>query len=162
MNGNFFNYIKDIKLDIELFDLIITNFPSFKDEREYMGEKIYFYKLAQLLTSDILHLRKIKENIEVDFTNLIGCSDYKIPQVLNNLNILNYDEKLKNMIVNKIEIKENSEEEIEIRSSVIIVIDYIYNKLNKKISRIDINDCLWLMGWKSNKTPYHLTRTVNY
>lgn len=49
MNGDFYNYIKNIKDDIKLFDIIVSKFPSFKDERIYNGETIYFYKLAQVL-----------------------------------------------------------------------------------------------------------------
>ena len=56
MNGNFYKFIKNITSDTQLFDIIISNFESFKDERKYDGKTIYFYKLAQLLTSDILYI----------------------------------------------------------------------------------------------------------
>lgn len=71
MNGNFYKYVYPIHSDIELFDVIVNNFPSFKDERKYNGKTIYFYKLAQLLTSDILHLREKMENIKVDYSHLV-------------------------------------------------------------------------------------------
>ena len=71
MNGNFYKYVYSIHSDIELFEVIINNFPSFKDERKYDGKTIYFYKLAQLLTSDILHLREKMENIKVDYYHLV-------------------------------------------------------------------------------------------
>jgi len=70
MNGNFYKYVYSIHSDIELFEVIINNFPSYKDEREYCGKTIYFFKLAQLLTSDILHLREQMENIKVDYSHL--------------------------------------------------------------------------------------------
>ena len=70
MNGNFYKYVYSIHSDIELFEVIIDNFPSFKDERKYDEKTIYFYKLAQLLTSDILHLREKIENIKVDYSHL--------------------------------------------------------------------------------------------
>ena len=70
MKGNFYKYVYSIHSDIELFEVIINNFPSFKDERVYDGKTIYFYKLAQLLTSDILHLREKMENIKVDYSHL--------------------------------------------------------------------------------------------
>lgn len=65
MQGNFYHYIKNITKDIVLFNTIINNFPSFKDIRTYDNKTIYFYKLAQLLTSDILHIRSLKEEITV-------------------------------------------------------------------------------------------------
>ncbi len=70
MNGNFYDYIYTISSDIELFKIIINSFSAFKDEREYDGKTIYFYKLAQLLTSDILHLREQMEKIKVDYSHL--------------------------------------------------------------------------------------------
>lgn len=164
MNGNFYNFIKNINNDIELFNTIINYFPSFKDERTYQGQKIYFYKLAQLLTSDILHIRKLKENIKVDYSHLIGCADYKIPQVMRGLEILNYNKELSSIVDNKEEIKENTEYEIEIRANMIVVIDMIKEKLNNKFCAIDINDYIW--GQAKNKNiklkPYHLTRNINY
>ena len=164
MNGNFYEYIKDITTDIELFNIIINNFNSFNDTREYKGTTIHFYKLAQLLVSDILHVIENKEQIKVDYSNLLGCADYKIPQVLESLNILEYNEELLEIIENKKEIEENSSYEVEIRASMIIVIDYIYNKINRTIARIDINDFIWSKGQDKTKVykPYHLTRTTSY
>ena len=63
MNGNFYKYIQKINSDYELFELIVKNFPNFKDERIYNGQTIYIYKLAQLLTSDILHIRSEERRV---------------------------------------------------------------------------------------------------
>ena len=163
MNGNFYKYVYDIHSDIKLFEVIISNFPSFKDERKYNDKTIYFYKLAQLLTSDILHLREQMENIKVDYSHLIGCADYKIPQTLRALEITKYNEELSNVIDNKIEIEYSSKYEVEIRSSQIVVIDYIKNKLNN-VNSIDINDYLFTYSKevKNIAKPYHLCRNKNY
>lgn len=164
MNSDFYSVIKEIDNDTDLFNLIIDNFESFIDTREYNGVTVYFYKLAQLLTSDILHVFKSKENLDVTYNNLVGCADYKIPQVLHGLGILKYDEELTSIIESKTEIEENSEYEIEIRASMIVVINYIYETVNGEIDRIDINDFIWSKG--QDKTisykPYHLTRTTSY
>ncbi len=164
MEGNFYRYIKNITNDLELFDLIITMFPQFKDERIYKGKKVYFYKLAQLLTSDILHIREMKEKIKVDYSHLLGCADYKIPQVMRGLGILEYNDSLSYKVDNKIEIEPNSEEEIEIRASMLLVIDIIKNKLGGNICSMNINDYIWGQGKniKMNLKPYHLTRCVDY
>ena len=164
MNGNFYTFIKDVTLDTELFKIIVKYFPNFKDERIYNNKKIYFYKLAQLLTSDILHIRERKENIRVDYSHLVGCSDYKIPQVMRGLGILEYSDKLSNIIDNKKEIEVNSEYEVEIRANMLVAIDLIKKKLENRVCAIDINDYIWSQG--RNKTielkPYHLTRNINY
>lgn len=164
MNGNFYTFIKGINIDTELFEIIVKYFPDFKDERIYNDKKVYFYKLAQLLTSDILHIRERKEKIKVDYSHLVGCSDYKIPQVMRGLGILEYSDKLSNIIDNKKEIEVNSEYEVEIRANMLVAIDLIKKKLENKVCAIDINDYIWSQGRNKNieLKPYHLTRNTNY
>ena len=163
MSGNFYKYIKNITSDTELFNLIINNFESFKDERIYDGKVIYFYKLAQLLTSDILHLKEEIEKITVDYSNLIGCADFKIPQVLRALGITKYDKELSYMVDNKKEIEISSKYEVEIRASQIFVLGYIKNRLNS-FKSVDINDFLFNYSKKLKNIvkPYHLCRNKNY
>ena len=163
MNGNFYKFIKNITSDTQLFDIIISNFESFKDERNYNGKTIYFYKLAQLLTSDILHIREKIEGIKVDYSNLIGCADYKIPQTLRALGIVEYNEELSNIIDSQEIIEISSKYEVEIRASQIVVIEYIHNKLIN-INPIDINDFFFVYSKKvkSIAKPYHLCRNTNY
>ena len=164
MNGSFYKAIYNLKTDEELFDFIINNFKDFEDIRNYKGKTIYFYKLAQLLTSDILHMREKKENIKVDYSHLVGCSDYKIPQGLRALNLVSYNEELANLVDNKIELKQYSEYEVEIRATVIYDINKIKELLDNRINAIDLNDYIWLMSKNKDlpKKPYHLTRNTNY
>ena len=164
MQGDFYAFIKNITTDNDLFNVIIEYFPNFQDERCYKGEKIYFYKLAQLLTSDILHIRETKEKIKVDYSHLIGCSDYKIPQVMRGLGILEYHKKLETMVDNKKQLEENSDFEVEIRASMLVAINQIKKQLNDQMSAIAINDYIWLQSKNRmiSLKPYHLTRTVNY
>lgn len=133
MNGNFYSYIKNMDNDKDIFNVIIDNFSSFQDIRKYKGHTIYFYKLAQLLTSDILHVIERKENRKVNYSNLVGCTDYKIPQVLEGVGILEYDDTLSLLLDSKTEMEENSEYEVEIRASMLVVINYIYERINRRI-----------------------------
>lgn len=164
MNGNFYSYIKNVTTDKELFNIIITNFPCFKDERTYNKRSIKLYKLAQLLTSDILHIRELKENIIVDYSHIIGCADYKIPQILRGLGLITYSEELACIIDSKQEIEENSIYEVEIRATQLVITDRLKELSGNKAKSIDINDYLFMQ--KNNKNislnPYHLTRTTNY
>lgn len=164
MNGNFYEYIKSMNNDQEVFSTILSNFNNFEDTRTYKGKTIYFYKLAQLLTSDILHVIEIKDQKAVDYSNLLGCADYKIPQVMQGFGLLEYDDELSSLLDTKTEIALNSEYEVEIRASMIVVINYIWNKIDKSIDRIDINDFIWSKGQDKTKKykPYHLTRTTSY
>ena len=163
MNGNFYSFIKEINVDTELFDIIINNFNDFCDEREYDGSKVYFYKLAQLLTSDILHIKELINGAKVDYSHLVGCADYKIPQTLRALGIIKFNDELSDIVDNKVLIVKNSKYEVEIRANMIAVINYINSKLEYSCS-IDINDYLFLSS-KSVKDiakPYHLCKNQNY
>lgn len=163
MRGNFYQYIFNVVDDRELFSIIIENFPSFQDKRDYHGQEIYFYKLAQLLVNDILYFRKRLENIEVDCSHLLGCADYKIPQTLRALGIIKYDYELTNLVDNKQELAISSDYEIEIRASVLVTIQYIKKQLPSAYL-ININD--YLYGFSKNVKnmvkPYHLCRNTNY
>ncbi|MBE6146159.1 MAG: hypothetical protein E7171_06005 [Firmicutes bacterium] len=161
---DFYDEIKDLKVDIDLLDYVVSTFSYFKDETDYNGVNVYFYKRAQLLVSDILHVRKMLENIEVDYSNLMGCADYKIPQVMNALGMLEYEYDLEYKLARKEELQEDSIEEIEIRANDLVVIDYIYEKLNREVCRMDINDYIWLLGQDKSKINknYHRTRTIRY
>lgn len=160
----FYELIKELNTDEELFEFIVCNLDYYEDVSNYNGKKIYFYKRAQLLTSDILHVREKKEKIEVDYSHLVGCADYKIPQVMRCYGMLELCDSLSQKVDSKVELEEGSSEEIEIRANTLKVIDYIYEKLDKKYFRMDINDFIWLLGQnKSQMTKlYHRTLTKHY
>ena len=164
-NGkSFYELIKDLNVDSQLFEFIVSNLNYFKDVSMYDGKEVLFYKRAQLLTSDILHVREKKEKAAVDYSHLIGCADYKIPQVMRCYGMLEFSDSLSNKVDNKVEIEDGSIEEIEIRANTLKVIDYIYKKLDKNYSRMDINDFIWLLGQDKSKMTksYHRTLTKHY
>lgn len=163
-NASFYDLIKDKTKDTELFQYIIENLSYFEDTSPYKNEIIYFYKRAQLLTSDILHIRKILENIEVDYSNLKGCADYKIPQVMRCLGLIEFSSELAFKVDNLTQLEKDSEEEIEIRAATIKVIDELTQKLENKVTRMDINDYIWLLGQNKERIdkPYHRVLTNKY
>lgn len=167
-NGDFSNLVKQSGGDaVRLLDLIIMNFPFFEDVSTYKGRKIYFYKRAQLLVSDIYQIfdgegyGKLK-NIQY----LTACADYKLPFVLRKLGILSYSHELAKKIDEQIEINLGSEEEIEIRANTILAVELIKKLLKEKIPKVDsihVNDHLWLLGQNRRFNEfYHLTRTISY
>lgn len=160
----FSEIIKKMHEDSKLLEFLINNLPFFEDISSYNGHDVYFYKRAQLLTSDILHALEAKTDIPVDYSHLIGCADYKIPQVMRCYGMLEYDSNLASKVDSKIELPENTPEEIEIRASDLAIINYIYEKLGGKVSKMEINDFIWLLGQdKTQMTkPYHRTLTKHY
>lgn len=47
---------------------------------------------------------------------------------------------------------------------MLVVINYIYEQINKSIDRINTNDFIWSKSQDKTKKykPYHLTRTTSY
>ncbi|HCC07054.1 MAG TPA: hypothetical protein DEP72_02650 [Clostridiales bacterium] len=166
-DGNFYKHIKNIRTDKDLFEIIINNFKCFDDHMCYKGEKIYFYKRAQLLTIDILKIMEEREKITADYSSITACADYKIPQSLRKLEILTYSKNLGEKVDNSIVLPEGCNEEIEIRAFTIYAVErikQIIGKSGRNIRSIDINDYLWLQGQNKNISdkPYHLVRTTAY
>ena len=161
---NFYKEIKEMNDDITLLNYIINNFSFFKDVSMYKDKEIAFYKRAQLITSDILHIKKKCGHEKVDYSHLLGCADYKIPQVMRCYGMLEFNNELADLVDNKKLILKDSEMEVEIRALTLEVIDYVYHKLDGKVSRMDINDLIWLMGQDKSKMTknYHRTLTICY
>lgn len=153
--------------DVELLNAIISNFQNFRDISLYKGKEIYFFKRAILLVGDlILNVEEINKNVEND-NNMIGCADYKIPQVLRHLGILEYQDELGELIDARIQLEHDSEMEIEIRANMLYVIELIKEKLNSdgiSMNSVQIDNALWLLS--KNKEfkdkPHHLTKTIYY
>jgi len=164
-DGDFNNIIKKAGSDMfELLDSIVNNFSSFNDVENYKDKKIYFYKRAQLLISDINEICKLKLK-KID--ELTACADYKLPQMLRRMNVLVYSKELTEKVDNKIPIPKESNEEIEIRANTIWAVEFMKNEIKKKnpaITSQEINDHLWLLSQDKSPSdkPYHLTRTTFY
>ena len=164
INNDFYYEINKYLDDSSLLEYIVNNLSYYNDECMYDKKMVYFYKRAQLLVSDILHVRKLIEKKDVVYKNLIGCADYKIPQVMRSLGILEYNQELSSLVDNKIPLEYGSKMEVEIRASDLVVLDYIANKLDNKVARMDVNDYIWLLGQDKNMKmkPYHRTLTIYY
>lgn len=165
--NSYINLLKNTDFDaIKSLSLTVKNFPSFDDRSFYDGREIEFHKRAQVLLGFISsisnHSYKLK-NID----RLMGGADYRIPQLLRHLKILQYSKHLENMIDNQDLILPGSEEEIEIRTSTLWAINLIKNKLNdnseKSINAIEIDNYLWKLSKKFGKMkPHHRTVSIYY
>jgi hypothetical protein len=168
-HGDFAEAVKKSNQDINvLLDSIVTNFPSFRDETTYKGRQVFFYKRAQLLISDIHQLFSKRGYGEFNNADQItACADYKLPQALRKFGVLVYSKTLADKIDQRFPIAHASEEEIEIRANTIWAIEYIRQRVQKrmpKVTSMDINDHLWLYTQTKypDDRPYHLTRTTCY
>jgi len=168
-DGKVSNLINEASGDAQkLVELIVQNFPSFSDTSPYKDKEICFYKRAQLFVADIHQLFGGKsfgalKNVD----QLTACADYKLPQILRKVGILEYTTALAEKIDNKSEIPHNSLEEVEIRANTIWAVENIkeeVKKRNPQILSFEVNDHLWLATQEKfdGEKPYHLTRTTAY
>ncbi|MBI5398097.1 hypothetical protein HZB03_01415 [Candidatus Woesearchaeota archaeon] len=168
-DADFGNFVECANGDaLRLLNMIVTQFPSFNDVSMYIGKKVYFWKRAQLLVGDIFQAFDARGYGDLkNVGQLTTCADYKLPQVLRRLGILEYSKDLASRIDKKIAIPKDSEKEVEIRANTIWAVEFIKQKIQERIPDIDslhVNDHLWLAGQvkSPNDKPYHLTRTTFY
>jgi hypothetical protein len=153
---------------IKIQELILTTFTSFEDIAVYNNDKIYFNKRAQLLAADINYILELNKKPSLsNIDKITACADYKIPFILREFGILEYDSHLRSIVDNRIIIEKGTKEEIEIRAHAIWAIELLkkeYEKKNVEIRSVQINDYLWLLSQikNPNNKPYHLTLTTSY
>jgi len=165
-DGQFANVIKLTKNTSSRLETIVNLFPSFQDKALYRGKKVYFYKRAQLLLSDVYY---VINSFSTGVDQITACADYKLPAVLRQMGVLKYSPKLAAKIDNQVILPAGSAEEIETRSATIWAVEYLKQAIQTRhpqqtITAHQVNDYLWLLSQDKNnyQAPYHLTKTTNY
>ena len=153
---------------VRMVRLLVSFFPSFDDSSEWEGERMLFYKRAQLAPA-MLAERWIGTGPGAffDLDHLTVSADYKIPQVLRKIGILSYSPQLARLVDSRRIIPVNSREELEIRAATILATEMMEEILKTKIPEITsqkIDRMLWLLGQQKSEEdkPYHRTRTIAY
>jgi len=146
---------------------ISKELPFFNDTSYYSGQKVYFYKRSQILSSDICSSLSGKGlGFFKDPGYLTAFADYKLPQILKFFGVLEYSIALERKIKNKIIIPAGSKQEVEIRSATVLAVEYLRKallKLGKNLSSSQIDWILWVKTQEIKiESPYHLTRTIYY
>jgi hypothetical protein len=95
-------------------------------------------------------------------------ADYRIPQILLEVGIFEYDSKLLGKIIEKQELLPHSHEEIEIRANTIIAVEKMKEEFKKKYKRdilsLEVDYLLWNEGERLRKDmkPHHRVLTIFY
>ena len=160
---------------IELLTLITAYFPLFRDTSVYKGYPIYYYKRAQILVGDIWGAYNGKDIGYFHDIEKITCfADYRVPQLLRSLKIMNYNDHLSNLLDNNIELLPGSLEEQELRAATIIAVERMVERIkyhNIKFDGNPINSVymdwmLWNRGeeldMKKELQNHHRTLTIFY
>eukprot|EP01041_Mallomonas_annulata_P008727 gene8727-18040_t len=159
---------------VRLVELLLRHFPGFRDTSVYEGRLVHFYKRAQILCGDLwaAYARPKSGSIYhfYDMHELTMFADYRVPQLLRALGILEYREALANTIDNKQEIAFGSKEEIELRAFTITAVEMLHEEIQKLdgglngILVIELDWLLWQKGedMKDTIEPAHRTLTIYY
>lgn len=148
--------------------LLAEGFSSFNDVSLWRGREARFYKRAQIFVADVSGSFGGKGLGEfTDFDRLTAFADYKVPQVLRRLGLLEYASPLAAKIRAKVEIPRDSEEELQIRAGTIWAVERLRQALRERgveRSASELDVYLWELGQtpSPNDEPYHLTRTIFY
>jgi len=151
-----------------MIGLLVENLPSFRDEAEYYNKTIYFYKRAQIFVADLYGAfdGNAWGNFK-DIAKLTAFADYKLPQVLRHVGILQYSPSMEHKVDHGIFLEAGSPEEIEIRANTIWAVELIrqeLRRLGEDLRAFEIDWILWNLGQKIQfkAKPYHRTVTIYY
>ncbi|XP_035229912.1 queuosine salvage protein-like isoform X2 [Stegodyphus dumicola] len=162
----------------KLLQLIVENFPSYRDEAEIDGHKVSFYKRAQILIGDIWACFEGKScGTFEDIDTITIFADYRIPQVLVYLGVLEYSEELLKKLKEG-ELLENGDRyEVEIRGCTIWAVELMCQYIKGKqaqgeveqsilFNSILIDNYLWDYRRQHAKEmehiPFHKVRCIYY
>lgn len=165
--GSAFEIIKKTGGDAnKIVELLLGQFPTFRDEVSYKGKKVYFWKRVQIFVNDVDFALGKNSKLVKNLDDLTIFADYKIPQLLESYGVLNYLLLLKQRIQKYELIEKGSSEEIEIRANTIYACELIRKeliKMGRKINSNELDWLLWVLSKKTNfKNPYHKTLTIFY
>ncbi len=176
--GTFANLIHAAENDATtLVRLLVTRFPSFNDIALYDlpptsegpgNVTVAFYKRAQLATAMLYeafggegpgNLRRVEA--------LTVFADYKLPQVLRRLGLLQYAPHLAERVDRLEPLEAGSGEEVEIRAATVWAGELMRRALTTRlpwVTALHIDYWLWHEGQTQGPDikPYHRTRSMYY
>ncbi|XP_023223343.1 queuosine salvage protein-like isoform X2 [Centruroides sculpturatus] len=174
--GKFVNVLSECEGSArKLIQLVVENFPSYRDEATYKGHRVCFYKRAQILVGDVwacFEGKGLGYFKDVDVVTVFA--DYRIPQLLLHLGALEYSEELTEDLKKGTELENGSEKEVEIRGCTIWAAEKIVEELRKRtekrgnavVNSILVDYFLWDYRREhreeTDATPFHRTRCIYY
>lgn len=169
---------------------ILQNFPGFRDATvdPRSGRWVAFYKRAQILVADLWAALGSEEGEEqekkfgmdvcnfVDMDKVTTFADYRVPQLLRSLKVMEYSPTLSNKVDHGIELKASSMEELYIRAATVVAVDKLVENVKEKVPQMMENSkginavkmdwYLWNIGEKLDRDGrlgnHHLVRTIYY
>lgn len=147
---------------------LVSLFSSFRDEADYRGRKVYFWKRAQIFAADVFSAFSGQGRGRFhDMERLTAFADYKLPQVLRELGVISYRKELAAAVDGLACLEPGSEREVEIRAMTVWAAEKIreaFAERGQSVTAQAIDNWLWQLGQSDvfRKRPYHRCRTIFY
>jgi hypothetical protein len=167
-DGQFIHAIESVSFRAwPLAVLLMTEFDSFRDVANYRGGVVYFMKRAQICALDIAVARQVHEQGALSgLDELTAFADYRVPQILRHLGILELTPELAAMVDSETELATGGVGEVEIRAASIQAVDRMVRRLQdtgKPASAWQVDVYLWERSHRETMAAkHHRTRTVYY
>ncbi|XP_071960740.1 queuosine 5'-phosphate N-glycosylase/hydrolase-like [Antedon mediterranea] len=177
-DGSFVRCLEQCDNSVEkLLDIVTENFPCFRDYAEFKGKKVSLLKRAQILVADIWACFEGEGYGKFhDISSLTMFADYRVPQVLNYLGVLEYSAALMDDLKSSRLFTPGEDLEVEIRGNSIWAVELIIDKIRQKQGDKEVEDrnlnavivdfYLWDFSkdhWADMKhIPIHKIRSTNY
>ncbi|CAG8453188.1 7738_t:CDS:1 [Acaulospora colombiana] len=177
--GSFVNCIKESENScVKLLNIIVESFSSFRDESTFNGERVVFYKRAQILIADIWACFEGEGFGKFDDIDEITMfADYRVPQALHYLGAISYSDSLLRTLESFTLLPSGSRLENEIRGCSIWAVELLRRVIKGKIERDDAHGSIPILNaiildffiWDFSKehleelgVPIHRTRSIYY
>jgi hypothetical protein len=167
-DGQFTNAIDSVNHQAwPLAVLLMTNFDSFRDVSRYQNQPVYILKRAQICALDVSCALESHQHQSLDgLEQLTAFADYRLPQALRHLGIMELTADLANSIDTGGELAAGGDAEVEIRATTIQAVDMMTHaaeSAGKQVCPWQIDCYLWgLARGPGVKPNHHRTRTVYY
>lgn len=151
-----------------LLERLVKEFPRFNDVSDYHGNQVQIFKLAQLGIWGMHLALSPRGHWQLeDAHELTAFADYIVPVGLRVMGVFEYAPELEKQINNLVEVKRDSDAEIELRASSIYCIAALTEEINKRrpgmtpllMPQVDFR--FW-KTYHATHWPHHLTKTVMY
>ncbi|KAH8290164.1 hypothetical protein KR054_000617 [Drosophila jambulina] len=179
-DGRFENVIKAAdKSAVRLLELIVEEFPCFRDQAEFAGKRVSILKRAQILVGDIWCCYKAQGlGFFHDIDKITMFADYRIPQVLVHFGSLEYTKELMDFLKSDTILENGDPREVEIRGASIYIIEEVRDAVAKllkehhpeisldNVNSVVIDQYLWDYRRKHNADlehiPFHKVLSIYY
>jgi len=167
--GRFASAVEEAKESaVELVRTLVAEFPFFNDVASHKGREVRFYKRAQILVADLFgSFGGQGWGSFHDLAELTAFADYRLPQALRWLGVLEYHPFLARKISGHELLAPGSQEEVEVRACAVWAVELMRQHLSERglsMFSFQIDWHLWELSQSlpQDAEPHHLTRTIWY